>query len=261
MILAADSWTLVQRRLLQLKHQPGQLVAMLAFPAIMIVLFGFVFGSAISVPGGGNYREYLMPGLFVMTSMFSLSSSMVEVATDQGRGVMDRFRSMPTSRAAVLLGQTGSDAVTGLLGLAVMLVCGYACGWRAHDGLGPALAAVGVLVVFRSAMAWIGTCFGLLVRDEQVADQLAPLSMPFSMLSNAFVPTGGMPGWLRVVCDWNPISAAVAACRSLFGNPGVPGPGAAWPLAHPVTATLLWSALLLAIFVPLAVRRFAGAGR
>jgi ABC-2 type transport system permease protein len=260
-IVLADSLTLVERKLLQLRHQPGTLVAMLVMPAVMVVLFGYVFGSAIQVPGSGNYREYLMPGLFVMTSMFALSSAMVDVAADQSRGVTDRLRSMPTSRMAVPVGQTGADAVTGLFGLVILLACGLAIGWRVHDGLGPALAAVGVLLLFRYTMSWVGTYLGLLLPSEQTADSLAPLTLPLSMLSNAFVPTDGMPAWLRAICEWNPISAAVTACRKLFGNPGVPAADGSWPLTHPLTATLLWAAVLLVVFVPLSVRRFAGAGR
>jgi ABC-2 type transport system permease protein len=260
MTLLADGWTLTVRKLLQLRHQPGTLAAMLIGPAVFVVLFGFVFGSAIAVPGGGNYREYLMPGLFVMTTVTAMSTAMVTVATDQERGVMDRLRSMPTRRAAVPLGQTGADGLTGLFGLTVLLACGLAVGWRAHHGAGSVLAGIGLLLLFRYTMSWIGTFLGLVAPSAQTADNLAPLTFPISMLSNAFVPTGGMPAWLRAICEWNPISSTVAACRTLFGNPGIPGPDSAWPLAHPVTSTLLWLALLLAIFVPLSVRRFARAG-
>ncbi|MET8768076.1 ABC transporter permease [Streptomyces sp. NPDC004658] len=261
MIVLADSLTLIERKLLQLRHQPGTLVAMLVMPAVMVVLFGYVFGSAIQVPGGGNYREYLMPGLFVMTGMFALSSAMVDAAGDQSRGVTDRLRSMPTSRMAVPVGQTGADAVTGLFGLVILLSCGLAIGWRAHHGLGRAMAAVGVLLLFRYTMSWVGTYLGLVLPSEQTADSLSPLTLPLSMLSNAFVPTDGMPAWLRAVCEWNPISAAVAACRQLFGNPGMAATDGSWPLTHPLAATLLWAAVLLVVFVPLSVRRYARAGR
>jgi ABC-2 type transport system permease protein len=256
-----DGWTLVRRNLAQLRHQPGQIVAMLMFPAIMVVLFGFVFGSAITVPGGGNYREYLMPGLFVMTCSMSLMGGVLAVATDNGRGVMDRFRSMPMSRVAVPFGHTGADLLTGLLGLAIMLGSGLLFGWRAHNGFGATVGAIALLVLFRYAMAWAGVFCGLLVKNEGTAEQLAPVILPFSMISNSFVPTGGMPAWLRTVADWNPVSAVVAACRTLFGNPGVATENLPWPMAHPVTATIGWSLLLLVIFVPLAVYRFGRAGR
>jgi ABC-2 type transport system permease protein len=257
----ADGVTVVWRNLAQLKSQPGELVGAVLFPAIMIVLFGYVFGSAIKVPGGGNYREYLMPGLFAMTSLTSLMSTMMAVATDASKGVMDRFRSMPMARSAVPFGQAGADIIVGVVGMVILVACGYAVGWRIHHGILSALAAFGLLILLRYALSWAGVLFGLLVKNEETADQMLPLIFPFSMLSNSFVPTAGMPVWLRTISDWNPVSAAVAASRGLFGNPGVPAGDVALPLRHPVAATLLWSVALLAIFVPLAVRRYRTAGR
>jgi ABC-2 type transport system permease protein len=251
-----DGVTLVWRNLVQLKSQPGELVGALVFPALLIVLFGYVFGSAIKVPGGGNYREYLMPGLFAMTTMTSFMTTMVAVATDSSKGVMDRFRSMPTARSAVPFGQVGGDIIIGLAGMVIMIGCGLAVGWRIHEGLPRALAAFGLLILLRYALSWAGVLCGLLVKNEETADQMVPLIFPVSMLSNSFVPTAGMPGWLRVISDWNPVSAMVAACRGLFGNPGVATADAALPLRHPVAATLIWSGVLLVIFVPLTVRRF-----
>jgi ABC-2 type transport system permease protein len=251
-----DGCTLVWRNLIQLKSQPGQLVGALVFPAIMIVLFGYVFGSAIKVPGGGNYREYLMPGLFAMTTFMSIVTTMLAVATDASKGVMDRFRSMPMARSAVPFGQVGGDIIVGLAGMVVLVACGYAVGWRIHHGVLSAIAAFGLLILLRYALSWVGVFLGLLVKNEETADQMLPLIFPLSMLSNSFVPTAGMPVWLRTISDWNPVSAAVAACRSLFGNPGVPTGDVALPMRHPVAAALIWSAALLVIFVPLTVRRY-----
>jgi ABC-2 type transport system permease protein len=256
-----DGTTVVWRNLAQLKSQPGELVGALVFPAIMIVLFGYVFGSAIKVPGGGNYREYLLPGLFAMTSLTSLMSTMMAVATDASKGVMDRFRSMPMARSAVPFGQVGADIIVGVVGMVILAGCGLAVGWRMHHGILSALAAFGLLILLRYALSWAGVFFGLLVKNEETADQMLPLIFPFSMLSNSFVPTAGMPAWLRVVSEWNPVSAAVAACRGLFGNPGVPTGHVALPLQHPVIATLLWSAALLVIFAPLAVHRYRTVNR
>ncbi|MCW2865037.1 MAG: type transporter [Actinoallomurus sp.] len=251
-----DGVTLVWRNLIQLKSQPGELVGALIFPAIMIVLFGYVFGSAIKVPGGGNYREFLMPGLFAMTTFTSLMTTLLAVATDASKGVMDRFRSMPMARSAVPFGQVGGDIIIGMAGMVILVGCGFAVGWRIHHGVMSALAAFGLLLLLRYALSWAGVFLGLLVKNEETADQMLPLIFPVSMLSNSFVPTAGMPAWLRTVSDWNPVSALVAACRGLFGNPGVPSGHVALPLQHPVAATLLWSAALLAIFVPLSVRRY-----
>jgi ABC-2 type transport system permease protein len=253
----ADGTTVVWRNLVQLKSQPGELVGAVLFPAIMIVLFGYVFGSAIQVPGGGNYREYLLPGLFAMTALTSLMSTMMAVATDASKGVMDRFRSMPMARSAVPFGQVGADIIVGVVGMVILVGCGLAVGWRIHHGILSALAAFGLLILLRYALSWAGVLFGLLVKNEETADQMVPLIFPFSMLSNSFVPTVGMPAWLRTIADWNPVSAAVAAARGLFGNPGALTSGhVALPLRHPVAATLLWSVALIVIFAPLAIHRY-----
>jgi ABC-2 type transport system permease protein len=245
----ADGLTLVGRELGRLRQEPGELVAALIFPAVMVVLFGYVFGSAIQVPGGGDYREYLMPGLFSMVTFSSLM------------GVMDRFRSMPMARLAVPFGQTGADLLTGLLMLAIMVGAGLLVGWQPHRGLIPTAQAFLLMMVLRYALSWAGVYVGLVVRNDQVADQLVPLFLPFTMLSNSFVPTDGMPGWLRFLADWNPVSALTAASRELFGNPGATSGDVAWPLAHPVAAVLLWSAALLVVFVPLSVRAYERRGR
>lgn len=251
-----DGWTVVRRNLTKLRHNPMELLAMLLFPIFMIVIFGYIFGSAIPVPGGGNYREYLMPGMFAMGSTAAVMATLQRVAADNGTGVMDRFRAMPMARSAVPFGQTGSDLLAGMLGLAAMTVCGLVAGWRIHNGLISALGGYGLLLLFAFALNWVGVFFGLMVRNEETADRLAPLFLPVTMISNTFVPTGGMPAWLRTIADWNPVSSVVAACRELFGNPGVTG-SAAWPMQHPVLATVGWSAVLLVIFVPLAVYRYA----
>jgi len=251
-----DGWTVVRRDLWHLKAQPGQIFVALVFPVALVVMFGYVFGSAIAVPGGGNYREYLMPGLFTMVSIFGVAVNAIAVATDKSRGVMDRFRSMPMSRLAVPFGQAGADLAQGALSVLMMAGCGLVVGWRAHHGIAGTVAAFGLLLLFRYALSWAGVYIGLAVRNEETVDSLGPLIFPITMVSNNFVPTDRMPAWLRVVADWNPISAMTAASRQLFGNPGAAIGHAALPLEHPVAATLLWSVLLLAVFVPLSVRQF-----
>jgi ABC-2 type transport system permease protein len=252
----ADGWTVVRRNLAHLKSQPGELIGGLVFPAVMVVMFGYVFGSAIPVPGGGNYREYLMPGLFGMTAFTGVLATATVVSQDAGRGVMDRFRSMPVARSAVPFGQTGADIITGAVGLAGMVACGFAVGWRPHEGPVRTLTAFGLLVLLRYAISWGGVLLGLLIKEETL-DQFVPLIFPITMVSNSFVPTAGMPVWLRVMADWNPVSAIVAACRDLFGNPGAAASAhLVWPLRHPVAATLLWSVVLLLVFVPASVHRY-----
>ncbi|MFI1919755.1 ABC transporter permease [Nocardia sp. NPDC020380] len=255
-----DGWTIVRRNLSQMRHAPGEIVGALVFPIFTVLIFGYIFGSAIAVPGGGNYREFLMPGLFSMTSTFSVIVTMNKVAADNGKGVMDRFRSMPMARSAVPFGQTGADLILSLAGYVAMGLCGLAVGWRIHHGLGEALAAAGVLLLFGYALHWVGVVLGLMLDNEATADRLTPLVFPVAMLSNNFVPTTGMPAWLRTIADWNPVSAVAAALRQFFGNPGVAVSGA-WPLQHPVPAALLWSAGILLVFVPLAVHACRVAGR
>lgn len=256
-----DGSTILLRNLWKLKHSPGQIVGSLAFPLVSVVLFGYVFGSAIPIDNGANYREYLMPGLFTMGAVMTLAGTLIVIAKDNGLGVMDRFRSMPMARAAVPFGQTGADFVVGAASMVVMALCGLVFGWRMHNGIGQAMAGFGLLLLLQYAVSWAGVYLGSLVKDEETAGKLAPLIMPFTMISNVFVPTTGMPAWMAAIADWNPISATVAALRVLFGNPGVPtGDDLAWPLANPITASLGWSLLLLLIFVPLAVRRFNRAG-
>ncbi|MEU5883009.1 ABC transporter permease [Spirillospora sp. NPDC047279] len=257
-----DGLTLIGREFGRIRRQPGELIGALIFPAIMVVLFGYVFGSAIQVPGGGDYREYLMPGLFSMVTFSSVMVITVKVATDVSQGVMDRFRSMPMARSAVPFGQTAADTLLGgMLGLTIMSLAGLCVGWQPHRGWWPTVQAFLLLMLLRYALAWLGCYFGMVVRNEQTADQLVPLFLPFTMLSNAFVPTEGMPSWLRTLADWNPVSAMTAACRELFGNPGAPADGASWPLAHPVAATVMWSVVLLVVFVPLTVRTYQRKGR
>jgi ABC-2 type transport system permease protein len=257
----ADGLTLIGRELGRIRQEPGELIAALIFPAVMVVLFGYVFGSAISVPGGGNYREYLMPGLFAMVTFTATMAVTMRVATDASRGVMDRFRAMPMARSAVPFGQTGAEILNGILGMVIMAVAGLVVGWRAHNGIWQTAEAFLLLALMRYALSWAGCYLGLVVKNEQTADQLIPLVFPVTMLSNSFVPTGGMPRPLQVIADWNPVSALTAACRELFGNPGVPAGDVAWPVAHPVAATIGWSLALLALFVPLSVRTYRLRGR
>lgn len=253
---AVDGLTLVGRAVMFIRRAPGELIGAIIFPALMVLMFGYVFGSAIGVPGGGNYREYLMPGLYAMIAFTAVMSTTMTVATDAARGVMDRFRSMPVARAAVPLGWTGSDVLLGLVGTVMMVACGLIVGWRAHNGVASTLAAFGLIVLLRYALSWVGVYLGLVVKNEETADRMIPLVFPVSMVSNSFVPTGGMPAWLRAIADWNPVSALVAANRQLFGNPGAKLPNPSWPVAHAVTAVLLWTAGLLLVFVPLSVRQY-----
>ncbi len=251
----ADGSAAAARVLLKLRHDPAGIAITLAGPVVLVLVFGYVFGSAIALPGAGDYREFLVPGLFVVIA-FNIVPAMITMARDSGRGVVDRFRSMPITRSAVPFGQAAATAVYGVGCLVLMAVCALAVGWRIRTGVGPALGALGLLVAFQFAATWVGMFLGLVIGKEDTAAQLSVLVFPVAMLSNVFVPTAGMPAWLRAVADWNPMSAMTAAVRELCGNPAAPTNGA-WPLENPVPASLLWTALLLVVFVPLTTARYA----
>jgi ABC-2 type transport system permease protein len=250
-----DASVAATRVFAKIRHDPAGIALTLGAPVVMVLVFGYVFGSAISVPGSGDYREYLVPGLFVMIAVNPIPA-MVSMARDAGRGSVDRFRSLPISRAAIPFGQATATAVYGLACLLLMALCGLAVGWRITTGISAALGAFGLLVVVEFAFTWLGMYLGLVIGKEETAAQLAVLVFPVAMLSTVFVPTAGMPAWLRTVADWNPISAFAAAVRTLFGNPTAPTNGV-WPLDHPIVSSLGWVAILLIVFAPLCTLRYS----
>ena len=255
-----DVWALTLRVLWYYKNSPGLVSVSLAAPLAMLVVFGYVFGSAISAPGGENYRSYLMPGLYVLIAVNAVMPSMVGAARDLERGMTDRLRTMPISRGATLLGQALADMFVSAVVLVAMVGVGLAVGWRVHDGVGRAAGALGLLLLLRFCLVWLGFYLGLLCGREEIAAQAGILVFPIGMVSNVFVPTAGMPAWLRAVAEWNPVSCAAAACRTLFGDAAGTATSP-WPLAHPVPATLAWCAAILLVFAPAAVRKFNRHGR
>jgi ABC-2 type transport system permease protein len=249
----ADGAAAAERQLRRLRHDPSAIALTLGAPVVLVIIFGYIFGSAISVPGG-NYREFLLPGLFA-TIAVNILPSMIAMARDSSRGVVDRFRSLPIARSAVPFGQAAATTLYGLGSFVLMGLCGLAVGWRIERGAGYAVAALALVVGFQFAATWVGMYLGLVIGNEEAASQASILVFPVTMLSNVFVPTSGMPTWLRVIADWNPVSAIAAAMRDLFGNPMAPANGT-WPLLHPVLASVGWLVLLLVIFVPLCTARY-----
>lgn len=250
-----DIRTTTLRYVLRARSQPDVIIGSLLMPVIFVVLFGYVFGSAIHVPGG-HYRTYLMSGLFAQSTLFSSSSVAVAVATDMSEGVIDRFRTLPIARSAVLLGRTISTIIIGLPSLAVMIISALIVGWRPESGLGNAVTGFALLSLFGFAMSWIGALTGMLARSPQAADALSMLpAFVLSFVSNVFVPTAGLPTWLRVIAEWNPVSAVVAAARQLFGTPQGGGSGV-WTLQHPIVTTLAMSLVLLVVLIPVSVRLY-----
>ena len=249
-----DAWTIAGRDLLHWGRQPAQVVVGLLFPVMMVLMFGFLLGGGMAVPGGGDYREFLMPGMFAMTMVFGLEATMVAVTTDAAKGVTDRFRSMPMAPSAVVAGRSIADMLNSTLGLAVMIACGLAVGWRPRNGLGQAALAVGLLLLLRFALLWVGIYLGLLVKSPEAVVAVQILVWPLGFLSNTFASPATMPGWLGTIVAWNPLSATVAATRELFGNPG--WGGGSWIEQQAIPMAVAWPLLLFAIFFPLTVRRY-----
>jgi ABC-2 type transport system permease protein len=251
----ADAWTITGRDLAHWARQPTPVVVGLLFPVLVLVMFGYLFGGAMSVPDGGDYREFLVPGMFALTMVFGVEATMIAVTSDAAKGVTDRFRSMPMAPSAVVVGRSTADMLQSVLGLAVLIACGLVVGWRWHGSAGEALLAVGLLLLLRFALVWVGVYLGLLAKSPEAVTAVQILVWPLTFLSNAFVASATMPGWLGTIAEWNPLSATISATRELFGNPGV-GVDTSWVAQHWLPMAIAWPLVIIAVFVPLSVRRY-----
>ena len=249
-----DGWTIVGRDLTHWARQPWQFAVNLAFPIMVVLMFGYLFGGSMIVPGGGDYREFLLPGMFGLTMAFGVETTFTAMATDAAKGVTDRFRSMPMAPSAVVIGRSGADMLNSAVSLLLLMTCGAAMGWTWHNGPTAALASVGLLLLLRFALLWLGVYLGLALRSPEAVMALQILIWPIGFLSNVFVSPTGMPPWLRTAAEWNPLSATVAATRELFGNPGWGGDS--WPAQHATLMAILWPLALITVFFPLSVRRY-----
>ncbi|MGH3391086.1 MAG: ABC transporter permease [Actinomadura sp.] len=254
-----DGWTLTRRALLHWARQPALVIGGLLFPVMTVLMFAYLFGGQMQVPGGGDYREFLMPGMFAMTMVFGLEATFTSVTTDATKGVTDRFRSMPMAPSAVVVGRCAADMLNSIAGLAVMVVCGLAVGWEWHHGLDRALLAVALLMLLRFALLWAGIFLGLVAKSPEAVMALQILVWPFGFLSNTFAAPATMPPWLGAVAEWNPLSATVSATRELFGNPG--WGGESWVAQHSLMMAVVWPLLIVAVFFPLSVRRYQALDR
>jgi ABC transporter DrrB family efflux protein len=254
-----DGLIVARRNLIQTVRVPELLFFSLVQPVIFVLLFAYVFGGAIPIPGdaGANaYREYLMPGIFGQTVAFAAASSTVGLAEDLHKGIIDRFRSLPMSPPAVLLGRTFADASRQVLVLVVLSITGLLVGWRINDGLLNALYAYALLLLFAYTVAWIGAWVGLYMPNPETANTAGLIWLfPLTFLSNCFVPINTLPGALQTFAAWNPISAVVLSCRELFGNPTGIQPDY-WSLNNPQLYSLLSCTVLIIVFGGLAVRRY-----
>ena len=252
--LAADTWTLTLRGINHWIRQPLTIIGGLGFMIMLVALYGFLFGGAMRVPGGGSYMEFLLPGMFVMTMAFGIGETMTAVSVDAERGVTDRFRSMPMSSSAVVLGRSITDMLYSVVGLAVMIGAGVALGWRWHGSIVETAAAIGLLLLLRFAMLWLGIFLGLVIPGPSALNAVWTFLFPLTMVTAAFAPPETMPSWLGFLAEWNPLTATIYATRDLFGNPGVPS--ASFVAENAVALAVAWPIILLAIFAPLSIHRY-----
>ncbi|WP_307801039.1 ABC transporter permease [Actinomadura violacea] len=258
---AADGWTLTLRALTHWVRRPEQLAMNLLFPVMVVLMMGYLFGGQMEVPGG-DYRAFIVPGMFAMTMVFGVESTFTAIAVDAARGVADRFRAMPMAPSAVVVGRGAADLVDSLLVLAVMALCGVLIGWRVHGGAGAALAGLGLLLLLRFALIWVGVYLGLVAKGPESVMMIQILVWPVGFLSSALVAPSTMPGWLGAAAEWNPMSATVTACRGLFGDPSRTAlASGSWAAGHSVLLAVAWPLVITAVFFPLAVRRHRALGR
>jgi ABC-2 type transport system permease protein len=258
----SDVWVLTKRSIARIRREPETLSQVTIQPVMFVLMFAYVFGGAIVIPGGGNYHEYLIGGMLGMGLAQTAPGTAVAVVSDMSTGLIDRFRSLPMSRAAVLTARTIADLLTQVIGAAVVAGVGLAIGWRVHTGPGDVIEAFALALLFGYAFTWAGVCLGMVLRSPEAAQQTGfVIFLPLTFISSAFVPTQGMPGWLQPVADWNPMSSLAAATRELFGNPNPAAAVDVWPAQHPELAVICWSLGMLAVFAPLAVRLYRNKGR
>jgi ABC-2 type transport system permease protein len=252
-----DGWVVAQRNLIKIKRVPEVLVFVLISPIMFVLLFAFVFGGAIAPPGAVDYKEWLIAGIFAQTVVFGATFTGAGLAEDMQKGIIDRFRSLPMSSSAVLVGRTTSDVVYNVLSLIIMALTGLLVGWRIRNGLFDAILGFLLLLVFAYAISWVMAYVGLLVPSVEVINNASFIViMPLTFVSNAFVPTESFSGVLRTLVEWNPVSTLTQSSRELFGNTGGVAPPDVWPMQHAELYTLIWVVLILAVFVPLSVRQY-----
>ena len=252
-----DGVAIAKRNVIKIKRVPDVLVSVLISPIMFVLLFGYVFGSSIDIPGG-SYREFLIGGTFALTLTFGATFTGAGLADDMQKGIINRFRVLPMSRSAVVFGRTASDMIYNVLSLIIMALAGLVVGWRIHTGVGSALAGFGLLLLFAYAISWIMAYVGLMVPSVEVVNNASFMVIfLLTFVANTFVPADNLPGPLRIFAEWNPVSSVTQAARELFGNipAGTPEP-TVWSLQNPVLYTLLWVAIIIAVFAPLAVRRY-----
>lgn len=260
-----DCWTIVVQELTHLVRQPSVFAWQIGTPIVMVLMFVYVFGSAMDVTGQGagvGYIDFAMPGLFVMTISFGFMNTAYAVTLNKEKGFIDRFRSMPMSSSAVVTGRSVSDIILAVVDMLVIAAIALAVGWRSGGSLGATLLAFVLLLWLRLSLIFVGIWLGLRIRTSESAGNLFAVAFPFAFISSVFTPPTLMPTWLGMVAAWNPISSTAGAIRELFRTPGLEVfTGGAWIEGHAMAAAVVWPAVVIAVFAPLAVREFAKLGR
>lgn len=253
-----DGWITTRRNLIKIKRVPDILVFTTLQPIMFVLLFTYVYAGVINIPGS-TYTEFIMAGIFAQTVVFGSTYSGSAMANDLKDGIIDRFRTLPMSPSSVLVGRTNGDLFINAISMVVMMATGFIVGWRIRSSFFEGVAAVALLLLFAYALSWVMAFIGMSVRSPEVINNVSFLILfPLTFLSNAFVPSDTLPGPLRVFAEYNPVSALVQAARELFGNvpEGTPV-STVWTQANPIAAVLIGIAIMLVIFVPLSIRKFA----
>lgn len=250
-------WALTRRSLIHVRRDPMQLADVTIQPVLFTLLFVYVFGAAMVLPGGGAYKQFVLAGLLTMNLTTAAMGTAVGLSTDLSTGVINRLRTLPMSQTSILVGGSLSNLLSAVVCSTIVAVTGLAIGWRPETALPSVLAGFGVALLFSYALTWLAADIALGFSSPESAQGIAFIIMfPLAFVSNAFAPTQGMPAWLATVANWNPVSAVAAACRELFGNPNPSAKIDAWPMQHPVEASLLWSFVILLACVPVAARLY-----
>lgn len=253
----SDGWITTRRNLIKIKRVPDILVFTTLQPIMFVLLFSYVYAGSINIPGS-DYKEFIMAGIFAQTVVFGSTYSGSAMAQDLKEGIIDRFRTLPMSPSAVLVGRTNGDLLINAISMGVMMATGLIVGWRVRSSPLEAIAAVALLLLFAYAFSWVMAFLGMSVRSPEVINNVSFLVLfPLTFISNAFVPSENLPTPLRIFAEYNPVSALVQAARELFGNVPPEAPIAdAWTQQNPVLTVLTGIVVLLVVFVPLSIWKF-----
>ncbi len=253
----SDVWAMTRRNLVHISREPMQLSDVTLQPLLFTILFVYIFGGAIPIPGGGSYVDYLLAGILALNLVTSTMGTGVGLSTDLHEGMIDRFRALPMWRSAVLVGRTTADLLTSFLCALIVGITGLAVGWRPDASFISIVGGFALVLFFAYAITWVTACVGLNSKSPESAASFGFIVLfPVTFVSNALVPTQHMPGWLQAIATWNPVSSVVAGARVLWGNPNPSGRLSAWPMQHPVEAALIWSVGIVAVAAPLAAHFF-----